>query len=431
MRFDIPADLDGLAGYIEPFMALAGRARWVKRLDILAIEKDRSPYRWKIVADYHWLEMAVGFQAEVLAREGRLRPEFVDGLIFTSLRFAATTVEVHRRLSSGAQSIMTGRLRDALKAENGFAAIYLELDLAQRIMDSGGDVTFTDFEGTHPFDYRFKQGDFVGEVECKSLSADAGRNIHRKDFYRFIDALEPTLVDQRSLDRKDILLITLDHRLSPATSDQERLRLAAAEVLSADGPDQIDGSGFTVQRQPFERALGTTPISNENELYDACTNVFGRSLHLSGGLTATGGCVVVMRSLREDDPSKPMLDALRKAADQFTRTRPGFIAVQDHGIEPADLMLPHLRRRAGILAYALFGHYGGDHVASVTVSAFGAVVSAAGGVGTPSFSIPNPTPAYPATASDAPVFLEPLSDQEFANRIGTPLPASNISDLPI
>jgi hypothetical protein len=57
----------------------------------------------------------------------------------------------------------------------GFAPLYLELDLAQRVMDSGYDVGLADMDGAAQFDVVFSHRAFVGEVECKTLSADARR----------------------------------------------------------------------------------------------------------------------------------------------------------------------------------------------------------------------------------------------------------------
>ncbi|WSH67998.1 hypothetical protein U8Q05_27090 (plasmid) [Rhizobium ruizarguesonis] len=108
MLLSVPSSLDELAKYIHPFMALAGEKRWIKRLDQLATEKDASHFRWKIVSDYHWLEMAIGFQAEVLAQEGKLRPDLVDKLIMASINFAAITVEIHSRLSPKGRQFSRG-----------------------------------------------------------------------------------------------------------------------------------------------------------------------------------------------------------------------------------------------------------------------------------------------------------------------------------
>ena len=165
--------------------------------------------------------------------------------------------------------------------------------------------------------------------------------------------------------------------------------------------------------------------------YSACIEVFGANCHVAGQLSEGRGCLVVLRSQRVDDPSKPVLEALRKAATQFSRQRPGFIAVQLHGVEPADLMLPHLRRRMGVLSYALYGHYGATHVAATYFTGFGGVVARNGDIGTPAFAIPNPRPSFPVSASDAGPFLAHIPDGDYAAAIGAPLPAENISYLPL
>ena len=132
MRVAISSELAALGDCIPRFLDLVGKQPWFKRVDHLNIKQLQSPFQWKIVKDYHWLEMAISFQADVLAKEGRLPPELTDALILAALNFAATTVEVHARLSQVGQRNFEGRLRDGLKAETGYASLYLELDLAQR-----------------------------------------------------------------------------------------------------------------------------------------------------------------------------------------------------------------------------------------------------------------------------------------------------------
>jgi hypothetical protein len=431
MYWCVPAELDRLAGYIDRFVALVGRERWFKRVDQLDMEQQKSPYHWKIVADYHWLEMAISYQADVLAKEGRLLHDLTDALTLTALNFAATTVEVHSRLSPKGKLVLEGRLRDALKADTGFAPLHLELDLAQRLVDGGYDVQFVDMDGLAQFDLLFSRGTFVGEVECKSLSADAGRQIHRKDFYRFMQSIAPALETHRALHRQEVLVITLEGRLSPNASRQAELLQAAVATLRDGAPAVVNASGFRLERLPYPELLTHAPTHDHKAFYKICRVAFGPNVHVAGELTERGGCLVVVRSQREDDTSKPMLDAMRKAASQFSGNRPSFIAIQEHGIEAADLMLPHLRRQAAILSYALFGHYGAAHVNATYVTGFGAIVAHDGRVGTPAFAIPNPKPVFPISAEDAAPFLMHISDTDYAKAIGAPLPAPNISILPI
>ena len=106
-------------------------------------------------------------------------------------------------------------------------------------------------------------------------------------------------------------------------------------------------------------------------------------------------------------------------------------ADQMHGLEPADLMLPNIRRQAGILSYALFGQYQGSHICATYFTGFGAVVEKHGMVGTPAFGISNPKPAFSVEAGDEPPFVAGISDDAYAAAIGAPLPAPNISVIPI
>jgi len=430
MLVSVPSKLDDLAPYLNRFLELAGRERWFKRCDQLDADQRRSPFRWKIVSDYHWLEMAIGFQADVLAKEGRLLPELVDGLILASLNFAAMTAEVYARLSPKGRQVLEGRLRSSLKAETGFAPLYLELDLAQRLMDAGYEVEFADIEGSARYDLLFSRGAFAGEVECKSLSADAGRQIHRKDFYRFMEAITPALTAHTEQKRQEVLLITLVARLPSSTPEQAPLVEGVASLLHDSTRRSSEDGGFRLELRPYAECLGTAPLTDQKALYKACGEAFGQNTHFAGGLTEDGGCLVVMRSGREDDPSKPKLEAMRKAATQFTGERPAFIAIQEHGIEPADLMLPHVRRKAGILSYALFGHYGATHINAVYITGFGAVVARNGQIGTPAFVVPNPEPKFAISPADAAPFLVSISDADYAAAIGAPLPAPDISNIP-
>ena len=296
-------------------------------------------------------------------------------------------------------------------------------------MAAGYEVRFPDLEGNGNYDLEFSRNSFVGELECKSLSADAGHRIHRKDFYRFIQALAPQLKAHVDLERQEVLTITLAGRLSSNLSIQAELRQATAIMLGPNAPFSMRGSVFRIERQVYQECLGTAPYNDERAFYRSCEETFGPNLHIAGGLTGTGGCLVVMRSECEDDTSKPWLDAMRKAASQFSGRRPSFIAVQFQDITAEDLMLPHFRRRAGILSDALFGHYGADHVNATYICGYAAVVGGRGQFGTPAFGIPNPEPRFPIDPRHAALFLVHISDADFAAATGGPISEPEIKGL--
>jgi hypothetical protein len=99
-----------------------------------------------IGANYHWLELLLHDQANTIAARGRLQPPLIIE-DFAVLHFIAMVMEIHARLDVRGKRALQGCLRSALSAETGFAVLYLEMDIARRLLDAGFDVEFPDLEG--------------------------------------------------------------------------------------------------------------------------------------------------------------------------------------------------------------------------------------------------------------------------------------------
>ena len=428
MRFELKTDLCSLAEYLPEFLSIAGSERWKKRALQLGADAVKSPFQAKIVADYHWLEIALSKQMIVHETAGNLIHELVTVESLAALYFAQTVVEAHRRLPLTGRMTLEGRIRNALNAEAGFAPLYLEMDTARRLVEAGFEVEFSDMEGVARYDLRFWRGKTEGEVECKSLSTDAGRKIHRPDFYRFIDAIGSGLVDRAASGAREVLLIAIEDRLPSATAQQTELRSAARRMLAEPNLARAYGSFFTITRDDPARLASSAAATGARDFYRRCCEAYGDNCHVSGATTTPeGGCFIVMRSGREDDHSKPLLEALKKAAEQLSATRPAFIAVQFDDITPTDLLLPHIHRRAGILSYHLFHKCRAAHVAATYFCIYGGLVASAQGIGVPAFAIPNPNPYPSIDRRDYTPFFDHIPDAEFAALLGTPPQTKNLS----
>jgi len=389
MRFTIPGEPIALAGYLPEFMALFGAERWVKRCDQLADEVERSRYIHKIVLDYHWLEMNVCHQWQVFTQESRVDLCALRELNLASLNFVATAVEIYKQLSEKGKRVFSGRVIDALKAENGFAALYLEVSLVQRLLSYGFEVDLPDMEGTGQFDILFHREGFSAEIECKSQSVDAGRQIHRKHFYRFMATLQSDKELGQSK-RNQLIFVTLAGRLSADLTQQSLLAGAIRSLATSDEVLAAEGSGFKLRKYRLDEIAGVEEsLQDQKQLQAALNRVFGPNLHVAGWQAADGASIVVMRSTKVDDTSFPLLEAMRKGASQLTKTRPGFLAVQEHGMMSEDLFLPHVQRRAFILSGALFGQYKARHVNAVYVTGYAAVVDEQNRLLTPGFAVTN------------------------------------------
>jgi hypothetical protein len=411
--FHLPRDLPGLANKLPAFVQLAGEDAWWKRVNQLERDARRSEFQTKIVLDHHWLEMEIAAQIAFLRDHGRLLPEQILPNSMAALRFAATVAELHERLGARGRVRLQGRLRGALKST--FSGFYLELDLAIELLQQGFDVTFPDLEADAPWDLSFARNGIAGELECKSLSADAGRKIHRKDFYRFVDSLRDLLLKRIERGSREIIVITLDDRLVPDVGTQGPLRSSTARMLSDDTLTTLTENGFRIEREPLEKVVPAKLTGGIDDLNPRWQKAYGGNCHVAGPLTHAYGCVVAVRSVREDDPSRAQLDALKKAASQLSGRAPGFIAVQHEEVTPQDLAQRPLRRKAGILAMALFHSDSGQHIAAIHHSTFSGFHSAHGIIARPAFVFWNPR--WSGSPEGLP-FSQGLSNSDFAQLLG-------------
>lgn len=426
----LDGDLQRVRESLPRFVELCDATMWSRRVTHLRRELDASPFRAKIVADYHWLEIVLGSERErVQVRDDPAGPVAREAL--AALYFAQTVVHAYEHLTVAGRRQLEGRLHDALQSDTGFSSLYLEMDVARRLLDAGYEVEFADMDRVAQYDLRFWNGTTEGEVECKSLSTDAGRKIHRRQFYRFIDAIADALTTRMSADVREVVVITLDGRLPADDAQQRELRTATATLLADGGRNELTGTFFTIAREEFDSNLGREPTTTTDGFHARCRELYGENCHVSGGYSETGCCFIIVRSRREDDHSAPQLDALRKAASQFSGTRPGFIAVQFDDITVQDLLQPQLRRRAGLLSYYLFLKDRASHVAATCFSIYGGIAASEHGIGVPSFAVPNPEPRFSVRPSDYGPFLGHIPDDDFARLVGGPVPAESISWIPV
>lgn len=417
MRISLPPDVATLGTYVPRLLALMGENLWAKRWRDLGRDFERSPMLARIGADYHWLELLLHDQAATIATRGRLEPPLIVE-DFAVLHFVSITMEVHTRLTPRGQKALQGRLRSALSSETGFAALYLEMDIARRLFDAGFDVEFPDLEGTARYDLHFSNARVSGEVECKSLSADAGRKIHRKDFYRLLEPLEKYLLRRAETGAREVLLVTLRDRLPSAMAHQKKLREAIRHFATDSVDSSAEGEFFCLKREAFTPAFEAARAVDQHTFYKACVTVYGENIHVAGPMPDAGRCLVVMRSKMEDDTSKPWLEAMEKAVTQFSGSRPAFIAMQFNDMATDELMRSHFRRRAVILTNAVCRRPEAAHVTAIFICPYRGLIEDEHGVVAPAFGLFNTEGAFGVDPADYAAFYGTMSDDEFARRIG-------------
>lgn len=399
------------AGGLGDFVELVDQGRWTRRISQLRRDAERSSLEAKPVLDYHWLELELELHYRNVVSSGRLERARIDATAVAALEFATSVADLSARLTPRQHPRLLGRLHDGLNS--GFASIFQELDLARTFELAGWRVHHPELEGFGTYDLLAQKDNSEIAVECKTLSPDAGRKIHRRPFYSLMKTLEPTLASP-DLAHDRICVVTLADRLSVSTQSHRRLAVDIAAVLG-DPAMSIDREEYSVVSENFDR-LEAEIDRRSGDLSAACHELFGPNPHVAGALTPSIRRLVVLRSRIADDPSKAALAARSAAARQLPLNRPGLVAIQYEDIAPVDLSRPMFRRTLELLDGFFFRAGDMRTVSAIYHSAYRGLHESAGMTAKPGLLAWNPK-ALPGFDHEAlgsalsyPDFVSILSD---------------------
>jgi hypothetical protein len=126
-------------------------------------------------------ELAMGRVSAYKKSTGRLpKVMTADTAMRRLFAFAAMLARVYERLPTHAQTALAGRVRGALKDDNGLASVAFELRVAANLMLHGVDIDWHDLDNNGGSDFLARHGNLEAEIECKTFSADVGQKIHRR-----------------------------------------------------------------------------------------------------------------------------------------------------------------------------------------------------------------------------------------------------------
>lgn len=336
-----------------------------------------SPALERVVSDYHWIECVLNDEAQRRDQEDARVAERENkaqlAQILRALRLARNVVEFEGRLDERGRKAMRGRLRDSLKSGTGFLSLAQELEFASFGEAAGFSTTLPDASGFGQQDACFEGAGVRWYAECKFLSADAGRKITRRDFYRLFGLVEKDLVRmQESHFTCEAVVVTLQDRLEAGAHLHGDLP-AEIKRFCSDPRQPVVGKDFRIEPDHLQ---GITAAYESDVFHRALQSRFGQNAHACGTYRSPGRAVFfVVRSERDDDASKPILDAMTDAAKQLPRDARGIISLHLQGVCSDDLEKSHLQERLLLATNYFFLSRPQTHVASVHVAAAGEVSS--------------------------------------------------------
>lgn len=371
MQLSFAYDIHRLQTCLPRFVAMIGLKAWDKREAALLQQARGTVFQSYVIDRYHWLELELAHLRRWRQKAGGLSARMESAASTSALRFAATCVEIDARLTPRGRSELRGRLRDALKSDSGFAPLYLELLHASALASHGFSVGFPDLEKRAQYDVEGEGNGVAFAIECKHITADAGRRIHQKDFYRIIHELFGTL-EPLGNDREvsAIILVTLDDRLPSADSARCEISDVVRRIVAKPLGTRIRGGFFEVEKLSYAANFGLVPITDQALFQERAKGLFGANCHAVTTVNRSAGLTIVMRSLVEDDHTKPQLNALKAAARQLPTDKAAFAALQFDDLDFSELLYPHVTERLRLVANYFFATRESAHIAAAVFSAY-------------------------------------------------------------
>ncbi len=326
------------------FDRLVGERAWNHRAAQIKAEIRGNPF----LAAYLHAENEIAFGLErvgdVIRRYGQLPHDLSRARpLHSAISFAAQVLSMSELVSRVESSRFKKRVIGALKNPDDMRALRLELAVATHFARRGYRMEWPEMIGTGTYDLLVSDiGPSGLEVECKSISSDKGRSIHRREALTFHHLMEGGLGPIRdNLNVGVAVVLTVPGGLP--TRHDERVALAKRvlrQITLGLSASFDDGSNIRIAEFDHTR-LGD--IRNEGhpevarEIIDSVTSTRNRECMVTG--TARGAFVLVLQSMLDDDPLDQTFRTLGDAARrQLTGSRAGTLIAGFEGIEGEQLI---------------------------------------------------------------------------------------------
>jgi hypothetical protein len=304
---------------------------WTKRVKALKSLAKANPLWPDFIGRRHALELAFADVVQYYRIRGKYPwPRTASEQQFYS--FALLLTEVFRRVGPKAQARLRGMLRTGLEKECGLGPLAHEMKVAAHLMSRGFEVCFHDLESGGGFDFLATSASSNIEIECKYISTDLGRKLHRRRVYDLGGYLYPVTKQYCDQEQGGMLIrVTVANRLTSAVEQQTRIRdcvsslLLAGEKTSGDDECFVTAEAFDIQQSPFS---SPSAPKSPAQVHDEARRYFGIDsdhalLHWKPNVAAV---VISLKSAQPDLVLTEMVKGLKADSKaQFSGTLPAYL----------------------------------------------------------------------------------------------------------
>jgi len=325
----------------ESFCSLIGENHWVKRTK----EVKQQIKGHKYLEDYLKNENNISFS---LSEIGKLikNNKYINNSSFnnnhySAVGFAAQILSIMPSLSKENKSKIIRRIHGGFRNPVDIRAFQLELLAATHFVHNGYEITWPEMEGSGNFDLFVNDIGAQGlQVECKTISGDKGKRIHKKeslDFYHELNRIFKKIGN--NLNTGLIVKVTLPKRLPKAFKEICHLSNLIKEQILLGKSEDFNEISIRIEECDFSEI---EMIKNESDIYlrrdriDIFTNTQNKNTGIITG--KNGGVIVILQSKQDDTIMSSMFNTLNESAkNQINPNLPAMFLVGLHDIGYGEL----------------------------------------------------------------------------------------------
>lgn len=329
----------------DRFRNIIGERYWLQRIAQIKSDIRLNPFLKNFLREEHTTTFALARCSELAGRYGHFPLHEVNNReLYPALAFAAQVLSILDSSSSNQAHQLVRRIQGAIRRPSDMHAIQLELGVATHFSHRGHTLRWPEMEGIGTFDLLIQDLAEDGlEIECKSISNDKGRKIHREEALGFNHILSTELRPaSKNLSSGLCVVITIPSRLPTKFIDRQHLAKAAVKAILSgksltSNPDfEIRVTEISVNALCQFDAEGKPQI--ERQMVDQVTGTKNREIMILGN--SVGGCIAcVLQSQNEDSMLRSVFDTLSQSAkNQLSGKRPAIMMAGFQGIDPEQLV---------------------------------------------------------------------------------------------
>lgn len=305
---------------IAAFIRLVGRKNWAGRIAGLEKQTAGSQRYGRLIALRHASE----FAAEKVNRGLPLTPAET-----VLARRMAGLVALRKELQESGRVRFDAALAEAVQGDSTVVSLLHLHDTACRHRAMGFDVAYSGLEEGTPFDLLISRDGATAEIACDTLSAEAGRLVHRAAWMRLMDQIDPDLQTWLSAHPGRYLLKMMLPNGLRITEEEGNSTLATLHrrindmLTSARRSDQDEAA--VLRLDPLMLAAAQ---ADENGLMNRLRSEFGPEANLAVTGDGKGVFVLAARAGSENEVAVAMRRRLAALAPtRLSGTRPGILAM--------------------------------------------------------------------------------------------------------